>query len=64
MDMTSAQLSTLKTFYRTTCAYGSLSFTRTDEHGAGVTCYFAAPPTIQYAGYDWWSVGLELEVLA
>lgn len=62
--MTAAQVATLKTFYQTTLAGGSLPFDITHPRTqALVTIYFASEPSWSpEAGGKFWRVALELEV--
>lgn len=61
--MTSAQTSTLDTFYNSTLQGGSLKFTWTHPRtGATETFRFRGPPAYSPAGVDW-LVAVDLEIL-
>jgi hypothetical protein len=62
--LTTAQVATLKTFYDTTTAYGSLSFDFTDARtGATLEARYVTPPAIAPAAPGYWRAAYDLEIL-
>jgi hypothetical protein len=64
MLMTSAQVETMRTFFNSTLASGSLSFTMTQPRlNTSVTARFVAPPTLEATGPDKYIVAMSFMVL-
>jgi hypothetical protein len=62
--LTTAQVATLKTYYDTTTAYGSLSFEFTDPRtGSTLEARFLSPPAIRPAAPGYWRAAYSLEIL-
>lgn len=61
MWLTPAQYTELRDFYENIHEYGSLSFTKDDEHGINRTWRFVNPPVYSTVGPENWQVKLQIE---
>lgn len=63
--LTKAQVDTLDTFYVSTLAGGSLSFTGLNHprKGTAATFRFVEPPSYAYLGPDTWRASTKMEIL-
>jgi hypothetical protein len=61
MWLTPDQYTEFRTFYEVTHKFGSLTFTKDDQHGVNRTWRFAAPPVYSTVGPENWQVRLSLE---
>ena len=59
--LSESQYATMKTFYQTTLAFGTDTFTMDDAHGVSRTMRFVSPPSYRYDGYNVWICTLDLE---
>lgn len=66
MDLTSAQVDTFQTFYRTTLGFGALAFDFTFPRTGVIKtfrCIGGRPPAATPKGYDLYTMNLSMEVL-